>query len=80
MCIGAADRLTYRSVVVLRADWISRREDAVIHRAGLSNQAGSLALGLCHKSNNFTHIRTKHRLEKQLAERIRYEMTVIIPS
>ena len=29
MGIGAADRMTYRCLVLLLADWISRREDAV---------------------------------------------------
>jgi hypothetical protein len=81
MGIGATDRLTYRSLVLLLADWISRREDAVIYRAGLSNQADSLALGLCDKSNNLAHIRSTHWLEKKFAvkEQIRYEMMVIIP-
>jgi hypothetical protein len=46
MGIGAANRLTCRSLVVPLAGWIGRRKDAVINRAGLSNQAGSLALGL----------------------------------
>src|SRR5258706_8516370 len=35
--IGAADRMTYRCLVLLLADRISRREDAVIYRAGFSN-------------------------------------------
>ena len=60
MGMGAADRLTCRSLVLLLADRISRREDAVIYRAGFSNQAGSLALGLWDKSNNFAHIGSKH--------------------
>src|SRR6266481_4483431 len=58
--IGAADRMTYRCLVLLLADRISRREDAVIYRAGFSNQAGSLALRLGDKSNNLAHIRSKH--------------------
>jgi hypothetical protein len=37
MGIGAADPLTDRRLVPLLADWISRREDAVIYRAGFSN-------------------------------------------
>jgi hypothetical protein len=60
MGIGAAIRMTCRCVVLPLADRISRREDAVIYRASLSNQAGSLALGLRDKSNNFAHIRSKH--------------------
>jgi len=37
MGIDAANRMTYRRLVLLLADWISRREDAVVYRAGLSN-------------------------------------------
>jgi hypothetical protein len=44
MGIGATDHGTYRRLVLLLADWINQREDAVIYRAGLSNEAGSLAL------------------------------------
>jgi hypothetical protein len=65
MGIGAANRITYWRLVLLLADWISRREDTVVYRAGLSNQAGSLALRLWDKSNNFAHIRSKHWLEKE---------------
>jgi hypothetical protein len=61
--IGAAGLLTCRSLVLPLADWIDRREDAVIYRTGLSNQTDSLALGLWDKSNHFTHIRSKHWLE-----------------
>jgi hypothetical protein len=77
---GAANRMAYWCLVLLHADWISRREDAVVYRAGLSNEAGSLALGLWHKSNNFTHIRSKHRSEKQsaVAEQTHCKMTIII--
>jgi hypothetical protein len=75
MGIGAADRLTCRSLVLLLADRIGRREDAVIYRVGLSNQAGSLALGPWDKSKNFAHIRSRHWLEK-----FHYEMTTIILS
>jgi hypothetical protein len=46
------------------AERISRREDAVIYRAGFSNQAGSLALILWDKSNNLAHIRSKPWLMK----------------
>jgi hypothetical protein len=56
MGLGAADRLTHRCPVLLPPDRISRREDAVIFRAGFSNQAGSLALRLWDKSNNLAHI------------------------
>jgi hypothetical protein len=40
MSIGAADRMTYWRLVLLLADWISRREDAVIYRAGLAKLGG----------------------------------------
>ncbi len=60
MGIGAANRMTYRCLVLLLADWISRREDAVVYRAGFSNSACSLEPRLWDKSNNFTHIRSKH--------------------
>ena len=62
MGIGAADRMTYWCLVLLLADRISRREDTIVYRAGLSNEAGSLALRLWDKSNNFAHIRSKHQL------------------
>jgi hypothetical protein len=52
--------MTYRCLVFLLADRISGREDAVIFRVGFSNEAGSLALSLGDKSNNFAHIRSKH--------------------
>jgi hypothetical protein len=58
MGFGAGDRTTYRRLVLPLPDRINRREDAVIHRAGFSNQAGSLALGLWHKSNYFAHVRS----------------------
>jgi hypothetical protein len=72
MGIGAANRVTCRRLIPLLAFAISRREDTVIHRAGRSNQAGSLALRLWDKSNHFAHIRSKTQL--------RYEMTTIILS
>src|SRR5467141_3126198 len=56
----AGDSMTCRCLVLLLADWISRREDAVIHRAGYTNQAGSFALRLWEKSNNLAHMRSKH--------------------
>ena len=56
---AAADRLTYRSLALRPADY-SRREDAVIYRSGFPNEAGSLALRLYDKSNNFAHVRSKH--------------------
>jgi len=37
------------------ADWISRREYALVQRAGLSNQAGPVEFGSRYKSYNFTH-------------------------
>jgi hypothetical protein len=79
MGIGAANRMIYGCVALLLADWINW-EDTVVYRAGLSNQAGSLALRLWHKSNNFAHIRSKHRLEKVSAarEQARHKMTAII--
>ena len=82
MGTGAADPIIYRYLVLLLADWISRRENAVVYRAGHSNYAGSLALRFWDKSNNFAHIRSKHQLETESAvsERVRHEMTIIIPS
>ena len=69
MGIGAVDRTTDRCLVLLPPDWIRRREDAVIYRARLSNQAGSLALGLWYKSNDFAHIRSRFWLENESAMR-----------
>jgi hypothetical protein len=69
MGIGAANRMTYWCLVLLFIDWISRREDAVVYRAGPSNQPGSLALRLWDKLDNFAHIRSKHWLEKDSAVR-----------
>jgi len=63
MGIGAADRMTYWCLVLLLADRISRREDTIVYRAGLSNEAGSLALRLWDKSNNLAHIGSKHQLD-----------------
>ena len=65
MGIGAAILMTYWRLVLLLADWISRREDTVVYRAGRSNQAGSLALVPWDKSNNFAHICSKHWLERE---------------
>src|ERR1700754_591054 len=56
MASGAADR----HLVLLLADWISWWEDAVVYRAGLPNKAGSLALRLWDKPDNFDHIRFRH--------------------
>src|SRR5215475_10925168 len=50
--------MTYRCLVLL-AHRISRREDAIIYRARLSNEAGSLALGPWDKSNNLAHVHSK---------------------
>ena len=61
--IGAAHYLTYRCRVSLFADRISRREDPVIFRAGLSNETGSSELRPWDKSNNFAHRCSKHQLE-----------------
>jgi hypothetical protein len=60
MDIGAADRMTYRCLVLLLADWIGRREDALVYRAGCSNQTGAIALRFWDKSNNLAHIRSKY--------------------
>jgi hypothetical protein len=57
MGIGAADRVTCRCLVMLPTDR-SRREDAVIYRAGFPNLAGSLAFRLWDKSNNLAHMRS----------------------
>jgi hypothetical protein len=64
MSTGTANRRIVWCPVLLFADWVSRREDAVVYRAGLSNQTGSLALRFRDKSNNFAHIRSEHWLEK----------------
>jgi len=58
MGIGGAE--TYLCLVRLLADGISRRENAVIYRAGFSDQTGSLALRLWDKSDNIAHVRSKH--------------------
>jgi hypothetical protein len=55
--------MNYRCLVLLLADRISRREDAVIYRAGFSNEADSLALRVWNKSNNLAHIRSKLLLD-----------------
>jgi hypothetical protein len=68
MGFGAADRMTYRRLVLPLRDRINRREDAVIYRAGFSNQSGLLALRLWHKSNNFAHIHS-NPLENESAFR-----------
>ncbi|MGB6398845.1 MAG: hypothetical protein WBF73_24675 [Bradyrhizobium sp.] len=57
-------RIQVRRLALLLAERISRREDAVIYRAGFSNEAGSLALRLWDKSNNLAHIRSKPWLKK----------------
>jgi len=49
-----------RLVVPLPADRIGRREDAVVYRTRLSNQADPLKLGLWNKSNDFTHVRLQN--------------------
>ena len=76
MGIGAIGVMTCRRLILLLADWARWREDAVIYRAGLSNEAGSLALRLWDKSNNFAHFRSKPWFEIHL----RREMMIIIPS
>jgi hypothetical protein len=82
MGVGAADRMTCRYLAPPLADRISRREDAVVYRASLSNQAGALALRLWHKSDNFAHIRSKLQLENEstVGEQGRYQMTTVIQS
>ncbi len=37
MGIGAANRVTYWCLVLLLADWISQREDAVVYRVSRDN-------------------------------------------
>jgi hypothetical protein len=49
-----------RLVVPLPTDRISRREDVVVYRTRLSNQADPLKLGLWNKSNDFTHVRLQN--------------------
>ena len=58
MGVGIGATMAWRRV---RADWIGRREDAVIYRAGFSNEAGSLALRLWDQSNSVAHIGSKLR-------------------
>jgi hypothetical protein len=65
MDISATNRMTYWCPVLLLANWVSRRGDAVVDRAGLSNEAGSLPLRLWDKSNNFTHARSKQQFQKE---------------
>jgi hypothetical protein len=66
MGIGADDRMAYWCLVLLLlANWMNRGEDAIIYRAGLSNEARSLALRLWDKPNNFAHIRSSRQLEKE---------------
>ena len=55
MGIGAANRLGRRGLVLLN-DRIGWREDIVVYRAGLPNEAGALALGPWDKSKNFAQI------------------------
>jgi hypothetical protein len=57
--------MTWGWLVSLLADPISRREDAVIHRAGLSNYAGSLALRVWNQSDDLTHIQSERWLENE---------------
>jgi hypothetical protein len=80
MGIGAANRMTCWCLILIPVDWISRREDAVVYRPGLSNESGSLALRLWYKSNNFAHIRSRHWLEKDssVREQARHGMMSII--
>src|SRR6267142_111592 len=54
---GSVNRMDYWCIVGLLVDGISRREDAIVHRASFSYQAESFALGLRDKSDNLTHIR-----------------------
>jgi hypothetical protein len=72
--------MTYWCPVLLLADWIGRREDAVVYRAGPSNQGGSLALRLWDKSNNFAHICSKHWLENESAAREQVRRAPGIPT
>jgi hypothetical protein len=60
---------------LLLADWISRREDAVIDRASFPNEAGSLALRPRDKSDNFAHIRSSCSFAR---ETIQCQMMIII--
>jgi hypothetical protein len=42
----------------LPANPVSRREYAVVDRAGFANEASPLKLGTCNKTNNFGHVRS----------------------
>jgi hypothetical protein len=57
MNIGSVDRMSYWCPIPLLIDGIRRRENAVVHCAGFSNQADSFALGLWDKSDNLAHVR-----------------------
>jgi hypothetical protein len=82
MRTGAINRMIVWCLVLLLAGRISRREDAVVYRAGLPNQTGSLALRFRDKSNNFAHIGSEHWLEKHsaLEQQAHHTMTLIISS
>jgi len=54
MGISAARHMT--RVVPLLAEGISRRENAVVYRAGFSNEADPLAFGLWDELNNLAHV------------------------
>ena len=69
MGIGVGDRMMYRRFVTPLANGSSRREDAVVYRAGFSNETGSLALRLWDKLDYFAHIRSKHLLENEFVMR-----------
>src|SRR5262249_1790272 len=57
MRLGAVDRMSYWRLVSLLVDGMRRRENAVVHRAGFSNEPNSFPLGLWDKSNNLAHNR-----------------------
>src|SRR6516225_1321118 len=55
---GAVDRMSYSRLIRLPVDGMMRGwKDAVVHRAGFSDEPNSFPLGLWDKSDNLAHIR-----------------------
>jgi hypothetical protein len=73
MNTGSVQRVSYWWLVPLLIDGIRRRKNAVVHRAGFSNQAESFALGFWDESDNLAHVRL--RLQRAaLLRRLGWEM------
>jgi hypothetical protein len=58
MRIDAGDRMTRGRFVALLAFGSSRREHAVVNRAGFSNEADSLAPRLLNRSEKLIHLQS----------------------